>query len=130
MRRAAAAMRVAARRYCEVVGIDYVPALINRAVRRASADGWGAEFAVGDVQDLPFPDASFDVVLSVYGVQFAPDQRLAASELLRVCRPGGKIGLAGPIPDGWSGDWYTRSVRAPSPRRLVPPALGNGRGTD
>lgn len=97
---------VAARRYCEVTGLDYVPELIGRAERRAAACGWTAEFVVGDAQDLPFPDASYDVVLSVYGVQFAPDQEKAANELLRVCRSGGTIGLASPSPDGWSGDFF------------------------
>ena len=85
---------VAARRYCEVTGIDYVPALIERARMRAAADALDVEFRVGDAQALPFADAAFDVVLSVYGVQFAPDQQRAASELLRVCRPGGRIALA------------------------------------
>lgn len=66
--------------------------------------GQDIDFRVGDAQDVPFPDDGFDVVLSVYGVQFAPDQERAARELLRVYRPGGKIGLAGPIPEGWSGN--------------------------
>lgn len=97
---------VAERRYCEVTGIDYVTSLIERATARAQANGQPIDFRVGDAQDMPFPDDSFDVVLSVYGVQFAPDQEQAARELLRVCRPGGKIGLAGPIPEGWSRDWF------------------------
>lgn len=113
---------VAARRYCEVTGVDYVPALIERARRRAAADGWGAEFRIGDVQDLPFPDAAFDQVLSVYGVQFAPDQEKAASELLRVCRPGGTIGLASPMPEGWSGDFFAVHGRHnPPPPGVEPP---------
>lgn len=97
---------VASRRYCEVTGLDYVPALIERARRRAKANGWGASFVVGDAQELPFSNTSFDAVLSVYGVQFVPDQEKAASEMLRVCRPGGKIGLASPMPKGWSGDFF------------------------
>lgn len=97
---------VAARRYCEVTGIDYVPELIERARNRAEASGLKADFLIEDAQNLPFPDNSFDVVLSVYGVQFAPDQEKAAREMLRVCKPGGKIGLAGPIPEGWSGDFF------------------------
>jgi SAM-dependent methyltransferase len=113
---------VAARRYCEVAGIDYVPALIERARRRAAADGLEVDFRVGDAQALPFPDASFDVVLSVYGVQFAPDQMRAAAEMLRVCRPGGKIGLAAPIPKGWSGDFFAMNARAmPPPPGIKPP---------
>ena len=113
---------VAARRYCEVAGIDYVPALIERAEQRAAADGVEVDFRVADAQALPFPDASFDVVLSVYGVQFAPDQELAASEMLRTCRPGGTIGLATPIPKGWSGDFFATNAKyMPPPPGLNPP---------
>lgn len=97
---------VAARRYCEVTGIDYVPGLIERARMRAKADGLEAEFRTGDAQELPFPDNSFDVVLSVFGVHFAPDQEQAANELLRVCKPGGVIGLAGPTHNVLSGDMF------------------------
>lgn len=109
---------VAERRYCEVTGIDYVPGLIDRAKARARANGQRIDFRVGDAQDVPFPDDSFDVVLSVYGVQFAADQEQAARELLRVCKPGGKIGLAGPIPAGWSGDWFAAHAQ------YVPPPSG------
>lgn len=84
---------VAGRRDCDVTGVDLIPAWIERARRRAEIEGVNAEFHVGDAQDLPFPDVSFDVVLSVLGVMFAPNQEQAASELLRVCKPGGKIGL-------------------------------------
>jgi ubiquinone/menaquinone biosynthesis C-methylase UbiE len=113
---------VAARRYCRVAGIDYVPDLIERAQRRAAAAGRKVDFRVADAQALPYPDASFDVVLSVYGVQFAPDQEKAAGELLRVCRPGGTIALAGPIPEGWSGDFFAAHGRfAPPPPNVKPP---------
>lgn len=113
---------VAARRYCQVAGVDYVPALIERAQRRAAAAGRDVDFRVADAQELPYPDASFDVVLSVYGMQFAPDQEKAAGELLRVCRPGGKIGLASPIPAGWSGDFFAVHGRyAPPPPGVKPP---------
>ncbi|MFW6097074.1 MAG: class I SAM-dependent methyltransferase [Chloroflexota bacterium] len=80
---------VAARRYCHVPGIDFVPGLIERARKRAAAAGHDVDFRVGDAQSLPYPDDRFDVVLSVYGVQFAPNQDKAAGELLHVCRPGG-----------------------------------------
>ncbi len=109
---------VAERRYCDVTGLDYVPGLIERARARAEANGQEIDFRVGDAQELPFPDDSFDVVLSVYGVQFAPDQQRAADELLRVCKPGGRIGLASPIPEGWSGDWFAAHAR------YVPPPPG------
>ncbi|REL39200.1 class I SAM-dependent methyltransferase [Rhodohalobacter sp. SW132] len=113
---------VAARRYCDVTGIDYVPELITRARKRAEAGGLSSEFLVADAQDLPFPDNSFDVILSVYGVQFAPNQEKAAAEMLRVCKPGGKIGLASPIPEGWSGDFFTTHGRyVPPPPGVKPP---------
>lgn len=113
---------VAARRYCEVSGIDYVPDLIGRASQRAEAEGFAIDLQVADAQALPFDDASFDVVLSVYGVQFAPDQQRAADELLRVCRPGGRIGLASPMPEGWSGDFFATHARyAPPPPEVQPP---------
>jgi ubiquinone/menaquinone biosynthesis C-methylase UbiE len=113
---------VAARRYCEVSGIDYVPELVERAKVRARAEGYDVDLRVADAQALPFDDGAFDVVLSVYGVQFAPDQRLAANELLRVCRPGGTIGLAGPMPEGWSGDFFgTHARHAPPPPGVASP---------
>ncbi len=113
---------VAARRYCDVTGIDYVPALIERARQRAAAEGFDMAFQVADAQALPFRDGSFDVVLSVYGVQFAPDQERAASEMLRICRPGGRIGLATPIPTGWSGDFFATNAKyMPPPPGLQPP---------
>jgi SAM-dependent methyltransferase len=113
---------IAARRYCDVTGIDFVPELIDRARRRAAADDLDVQFELGDAQSLQFPDASFDVVLSVYGVQFAPDQEKAAREMLRVCRPGGRIGLATPVPEGWSGDFFAANARhLPPPPGVKPP---------
>ncbi|WP_255190594.1 class I SAM-dependent methyltransferase [Natronobeatus ordinarius] len=113
---------VAERRYCEVTGIDYVPGLIERAEARAEANGQAIDFHVGDAQDMPFPDDSFDVVLSVYGVQFAPDQERAARELLRVCNSGDKIGLASPMSEGWSGDWFAAHAEyAPPPPGVQSP---------
>lgn len=80
------------------------------------------DFRVADAQELPFADESFDAVLSVYGVQFAPDQERAARELLRVCRRGGRIGLASPMPEGWSGDFFATNRRyAPPPPGLQSP---------
>lgn len=113
---------VAARRYCEVTGIDYVPQLIDRARKRAAADQLDADFRVEDAQCLPFPDSSFDAVLSIYGVQFAPDQEQAANEMLRVCRSGGRIGLATPVRGGWSGDFFaTMAKYLPPPPGTRPP---------
>ena len=114
---------VAARRYCDVTGIDYVPELIDRARKRAEASGLKAGFLVADAQNLPFPDNSFDVILSVYGVQFAPDQEKAAAEMVRACKPGGKIGLAGPVPEGWSGDFFAAHAKyVPPPPGVNPPS--------
>jgi len=123
---------VAARRYCNVTGIDYVPSLIERAQNRSKASGLEADFKVADAQNLPFPDNSFDVILSVYGVQFAPDQEKAASEMVRVCRSGGKIGLSGPIPEGWSGDFFaTHAKYAPPPPSIKSPLRwGSDKGLD
>jgi ubiquinone/menaquinone biosynthesis C-methylase UbiE len=113
---------VAARRYCHVTGIDYVPKLIERAERRAAADGLAIDFRVGDAQELPLPDDSFDVVLSVFGVMFAPDQERTAGELVRVCRPGGRIGLANHIPEGWAGDFFALHAEyAPPPPGVASP---------
>lgn len=113
---------VAARRYCKVTGLDYVPALIERAKQRAMADDLDIEFKVGDAQSLPFSDGYFSTVLSVYGVQFAPNQEQAAREMLRVCCPGGKIGLATPVPEGWSGDLFaTNAKHMPPPPGIKPP---------
>lgn len=113
---------VAGRRYCEVTGIDYVPALLERAKARAQAEGMTIDFREGDAQALPFEDKSFDAVLSVFGVMFAPDQEKAASELLRVCRPGGRIGLACWTPDGFGGEFFrTIAKHVPPPPGMKPP---------
>ncbi len=88
----------AARRGCAVVGLDYVPTLLQRARRRAEAEGLEAEFVEGDAEALPFEDGSFDVVSSVFGAMFAPNQEQTASELARVCRPGGRIGVVAHTP--------------------------------
>jgi SAM-dependent methyltransferase len=94
----------AARRFGETTGIDYVPALLERGRERAAAERLVVAFQEGDAECIPFPDASFDVVLSTVGVMFAPDQEKAAAELLRVCRPEGKIGLANWTPDSFAGE--------------------------
>ncbi len=113
---------VAARRYCDVTGIDFVPALVERAMVRAAAEGTPIDFRVGDAQELPFPDGHFDTVLSVFGVMFAPDQERAARELLRVCRTGGKIGLCCWTPDGSGGQFFRIVSRyVPPPDGLKPP---------
>jgi SAM-dependent methyltransferase len=114
----------AGRRFSEVIGIDYVPALLEQARQRAAAEGLEVAFAEGDAEDIPFPDASFDVVMSTLGSMFSPDQEKAASELLRVVRPGGKIGLANWTPDGFIGQMFrVTSQYITPPPGLKPPAL-------
>jgi len=113
----------AARRNCEAFGIDYVPALIERARRRAAAENLPAQFDVGDCERIAFPDAHFDVVLSVFGSMFAPDARAAAQELLRVCRRGGRIGLANWTPQGFWGQAFGLVGKyLPAPADVRPPA--------
>jgi ubiquinone/menaquinone biosynthesis C-methylase UbiE len=112
----------AARRWCSVVVTDYVPQLLNHARHRAEADGLTMEFRVADAEELPFPNESFDVVASTFGVMFAPDQERAAAELIRVCRKGGAIGLANWTPFGFTGQLFktlgkyapANGVRSPS----------------
>jgi ubiquinone/menaquinone biosynthesis C-methylase UbiE len=94
----------AARCGCEVVGIDYVPALLARGRRRAEAESVTVDLREGDAEAIPFPDESFDAVLSVFGSMFAPNHAQAAAELTRVCRPGGRIGLTTWTPDGFIGE--------------------------
>ena len=100
----------AARRRCDVTATDFVPSLLEAVARRAESEGLPIYTAVADAQELPFDDGSFDVVLSTFGVIFAPDQERAAHELLRVCRPGGRIGLAN---WGRKGCWQTRCAFVP-----------------
>jgi ubiquinone/menaquinone biosynthesis C-methylase UbiE len=112
----------AARRGCEVVGIDYVPTLLERGRIRAEAEQLDVRFVEGDAEDLSFPDASFDAVLSIYGVMFAPDHRRAAAEMARVCRPGGRIALASWTPDGFIGETFrVFSLHIPPAPGLQPP---------
>jgi ubiquinone/menaquinone biosynthesis C-methylase UbiE len=116
----------AARRNCEATGIDYVPALIERARARAAAEGLPAQFEVGDCEEIAFPDASFDAVLTVFGSMFAPQQEKAARELLRVCRPGGRIGMANWTPEGFWGQAFglTARYRPPPPGLRSPVEWG------
>jgi len=113
---------VAARRFTEVVGVDFAPNLLPTARRRAAAEGTDIAFVEGDAQALPFDDAAFDVVLSVFGVQFAPDQSRAAAELIRVTRPGGVIALANWVPGSSAEAFFRTTARfAPPPPGLTPP---------
>jgi ubiquinone/menaquinone biosynthesis C-methylase UbiE len=114
----------AARLGCAVVGVDYVPALLDRGRLRAAAERLPIEFVEGDAESLPFPDASFDAVLSVYGAMFAPDHARAAAEIARVCLPDGRIGLASWTPSGFIGEMFrTISRYVPPPAGLASPML-------
>jgi SAM-dependent methyltransferase len=114
----------AARRWCDVVSTDYVPSLLERGRARASADGLSVEFKEADAEALPFADAAFDVVVSTFGVMFTPNQDRAASELLRVCKRGGKIGLANWTPEGFIGQLFkTLGKYLPPPAGAKSPAL-------
>src|SRR5215471_18795875 len=96
----------AARRWCEVTSTDYVESLLARGRKRAEAEGLEVKFQLADAEDLPFPDASFDAVVSSFGGMFCPDQDRTAEELVRVCKPGGRIGLANWTPEGFIGQMF------------------------
>jgi ubiquinone/menaquinone biosynthesis C-methylase UbiE len=108
----------AARRFADVTSTDYVSALLDRGKERAQADRLPITFQVADVENLPFPNGSFDVVASSLGAMFTPDHMRTANEMLRVCRSGGKIGLASWTPDGFIGELFKTIGRH------VPPAPG------
>lgn len=96
----------AARRYCQVVSTDYVASSLEDGKARAEANGFDVRFEVADAENLPYEEGTFDAVGSTFGVMFTPNQSKAASELLRVCRSGGRIGMANWTPDGFIGDMF------------------------
>jgi ubiquinone/menaquinone biosynthesis C-methylase UbiE len=96
----------AARRWCEVTSTDYVESLLGLGRKRAEAEGLLVKLQVADVEDLPLADASFDAVVSTFGVMFSADQDRAAAEMVRVCRSGGRIGLANWTPEGLIGQMF------------------------
>ena len=114
----------AARRWCEVTSTDYVESLLARGRQRAEAEGLKVNFQKADAEALPFADSSFDAVLSTFGGMFSPDQGRTASEMLRVCRSGGCIGLANWTPEGFIGQMFkTIGKHVPPPAGLKSPAL-------
>jgi ubiquinone/menaquinone biosynthesis C-methylase UbiE len=114
----------AARRGCTVTSTDYVGTMLERGAERAKAERLEVRFQVADAEALPFEDASFDAVLSTFGVMFSPDQSTAAAELARVCRPGGRIGLANWTPEGFIGQMFKVLGRQTAPPAGVqPPSL-------
>ncbi|MFA5941357.1 MAG: methyltransferase domain-containing protein [Sinimarinibacterium sp.] len=114
----------AARRWCDVVATDYVPSLLERARERAAAERLDMQFREADAEALPFADASFDAVVSTFGVMFTADHDRAAAELVRVCKPGGKIGLANWTPEGFIGQLFKIiGKHVPPPPGAQSPAL-------
>jgi ubiquinone/menaquinone biosynthesis C-methylase UbiE len=114
----------AARRWCDVVSTDYVPSLLERGSIRAAAESLSVQFKEADAEALPFDDSSFDAVVSTFGVMFTPNQDKAAAELLRVCRSGGKIGMANWTPEGFIGQLFkTLGKYLPPPAGAKSPAL-------
>ena len=112
----------AARRFTDVVAVDYVPALLETARRRAAAEGLAVDFREADAEALPFPDASADYVLSAIGVMFTSDHARAAAELVRVCRPGGRVAVANWTPSGFIGRMLaTVGGHVPPPAGALPP---------
>ena len=119
-----AAIAAARRTWGNVVGADFVPSLLERARERAAAERLDVEFVEGDAAELPFGEAEFDVVTSVFGAMFAPDQQQAANELLRVCKPGGRIGMANWVPDGPVSQLFGIVAKhVPPPPGFTPPVL-------
>jgi SAM-dependent methyltransferase len=120
----------AARRWADVTCTDYVPGLLDHARERAEVEGLPMRFEVADAQQLPYPDASFDVVTSTFGAMFAPDQERTAQELVRVLRPGGRLGLASWTPASWVGAQFALQARyRPPPAGLRPlPRWGTSDG--
>jgi ubiquinone/menaquinone biosynthesis C-methylase UbiE len=114
----------AARRWCDVTSTDYVPLLLDQGRDRAEAEGWIIDFKEADAEALPFPDASFDAVVSTLGVMFTADHDKAAAEMLRVCKRRGKIGMANWTPDGFVGQLFkTIGKHMPPPPGVRSPAL-------
>src|SRR5262245_37948212 len=112
----------AARRGSQVVGIDYVPGLLDRARRRRDAEGLDAQFIEADAEALPFGNGQFDVVSSVFGAMFAPNQEQTANEIVRVARSGGRIGLVAHTPDGFIGQLLkTNATHVPPPAGVRSP---------
>ncbi len=107
----------AARRFCQVTSTDYVPALLEKGRARAQAEGMQVDFRTADAEDLPFEAGQFDAVVSTFGVMFTPDQEKAAAEMVRVCRPGGRIAMANWTPEGFIGQLFKTIGK-----HLTPPA--------
>lgn len=118
------AIAAARRAWGSTVGVDFVPSLLERGRERAAAERLEIEYREGDATDLPVGDGEFDVVMSIFGSMFAADQEAAAAELLRACKPGGRIGMANWVPDSGVGELFmTMAKHAPPPPGVKPPVL-------
>jgi len=118
------ALAAARRAWGNTVGVDFVPALLERGRERAAAERLEVEFVEGDAAELPFGDGEFDLVISIFGAMFAPEHERAAAELLRACKPGGRIGMANWVPDGGVGKMFmTIAKHAPPPPGVSSPLL-------
>src|SRR6516162_11871626 len=114
----------AARRWCEVTSTDYVDSLLALGRKRADAEGLRVKFQIADAEDLPFADASFDAVVSTFGGMLSPDQDRTAAEMVRVCKSGGRIGLANLTPEGFIGQMFkTIGKYLPPPSGVKSPAV-------
>jgi ubiquinone/menaquinone biosynthesis C-methylase UbiE len=114
----------AARRWCKVTSTDYVPALLEQGKARAAADGFTITFREADAENLPFAETEFDAVISTFGVMFTPNQPRSSAEMFRVCKPGGKIGLANWTPPSFVGQIFkTLGKYIPPPAGVKPPSL-------
>jgi SAM-dependent methyltransferase len=118
------ALAAARRAWGNTVGADFVPALLERGRERAAAERLDVEFVEADATELPFADGEFDVVMSIFGAMFAADQQKAAAELLRVCKSGGRIGMANWVPDSGVGKMFmTIAKHAPPPPGVPSPLV-------
>src|SRR5215207_1129501 len=114
----------AAKTGATVTGVDIAPNLVEQARENATAAGLNAKFDEGDAEALPYADASFDAVVTMFGAMFAPRPDLAAAELKRVCRPGGLIAMANWTPSGFVGRMFkTVSSHVPPPPGMPPPVM-------
>lgn len=114
---------IAAQKGAEVTGIDIADNLIDAAIKRAEAAGLDIKFEVGDAEAMPYEDNSFDVVMTMFGAMFAPRPEVAASELVRVCKPGGTIAMANWTPTGHAGQMFKLSSKYLPPPPMPPPVL-------
>ncbi|MEO8647529.1 MAG: class I SAM-dependent methyltransferase, partial [Acidobacteriota bacterium] len=113
----------AAAKGADVTGIDIADNLVEAARKRASDAGLDIKFEQGDAEDLPYEDDSFDLVITMFGAMFAPRPDIVADELIRVCKPGGTIGMANWTPAGFPGQMFKLATKYLPPPNMPPPVL-------